>query len=107
MPRGRSKDSGRSNRVRCGLEHELALTQAALGSDIHFTAQVTTSNLVQIFPITVRDGRPMLSATNFDLLGMLNYCITNGLIKQDHYVTGFEPFLLLHTQPQLFRWFPL
>jgi hypothetical protein len=31
----------------------------------------------------------MLSATNFDLLGILNYCITNGLIKQDHYVTGF------------------
>ena len=28
MPRGRSKDSGRSNRVRCGLEHELALSQA-------------------------------------------------------------------------------
>ena len=32
----------------------------------------------------------MLSGTNFDLLGILNYCITIGLINQNYYVTGFE-----------------
>ena len=55
------------------------------------TVQITmTSNTVLILPITVRDGTPMLSGTNFDLLGILNYCITNGLIKQNYYLTGFE-----------------
>jgi hypothetical protein len=55
------------------------------------TVQITvTPDFVQILPISVRNGTPMLIGTNFDLLGILNYCITNELIEQNYYVTGFE-----------------
>ena len=70
MPRGRSKDSGRSNHVRCGLEHELALSQAALGSDIHFTAQLSaTSNFV--FADNRKGWHADAQRKNFALLGIL------------------------------------
>jgi hypothetical protein len=64
-------------------------SQAALGSDIHFTAQLSaTSNFV--FADNRKGWHADAQRNELCPVRDSHYGITNGLIKQDHYVTGFE-----------------